>query len=335
MKKILTFILFISLFGLFGCSKNKGFTKTIYVFDTTVTITIYDGIEENVDDIIEILNDVHNLTDAYNTYYGITNVKSINDGIKAGQTRFKVDGDLATMLSFTNNWPVAIHKGIDYKNYIMFGVGELTNLWKDAISKKQLPAPDKINQIVQDIKDEKYNYGLSRPDLWVEEGSKVQFDLGSVAKGYAAHKVYDYLYTQGINNYLIDLGQSTILLGEKADGSGFNVAVNGTDFVFKGLKNCCVCTASILEQNMEIEGKVYHHIIDLSTGYPTNTYDTVVVIQDSYYFYADLNCTYLMIHPDDAEALWQAFEYGHCTSFFFKDGELSTSVGNGYITRTK
>ena len=93
MKKILIFILFLSLFTLFGCSKNQGFTKTIYVFDTTVTINLYEGNESNLDDIVDILNYYNKLTDAYHTYDGTTNVKSINDNIKSGSTEIELEVD--------------------------------------------------------------------------------------------------------------------------------------------------------------------------------------------------------------------------------------------------
>ena len=331
MKKILTFMLFISLFSLFGCSKNKGFTKTIYVFDTTVTINLYEGEESNLDDIIDILNYYHKLTDAYHTYDGITNVKKVNDKIKSGQTDLVISKDLASVLDIPIGIVNILGSFLQIDKSIMLGIGDLTNLWKEAISKIQLPNEDIINQIVQDIKDGKYNYTVSVNQndglLKVDENSKVQFDLGAITKGYVSTIIHNYLVENNIKKYMIDLGQSTILVGEKENGKGFNILVNGTNYVLKDVKNSFIGTASILEQKTIINGKTYHHIIDPTTGYPTDTYDTVVVVTPMLnYDKTDLLSTFLMINPDAASFFDGANLDNPYHIHFFKDGKLVGGV---------
>ena len=331
MKKILTFMLFISLFSLFGCSKNKGFTKTIYVFDTTVTINLYEGEESNLDDIIDILNYYHKLTDAYHTYDGITNVKKVNDEIKSGQTDLVISKDLASVLDIPIGIVNILGSFLQIDKSIMLGIGDLTNLWKEAISKMQLPNEDTINQVVQDIKDGKYNYTVSVNQndglLKVDENSKVQFDLGAITKGYVSTIIHNYLVENNIKKYMIDLGQSTILVGEKENGKGFNILVNGTNYVLKDVKNSFIGTASVLEQKTIINGKTYHHIIDPTTGYPTDTYDTVVVVTPMLnYDKTDLLSTFLMINPDAASFFDGAnLDYDYHIHFF-KDGKLVAGV---------
>ena len=198
MKKILTFMLFISLFSLFGCSKNKGFTKTIYVFDTTVTINLYEGEESNLDDIIDILNYYHKLTDAYHTYDGITNVKKVNDEIKSGQTDLVISKDLASVLDIPIGIVNILGSFLQIDKSIMLGIGDLTNLWKEAISKMQLPNEDTINQVVQDIKDGKYNYidkngKLLIPSLWFDE----VYDFENGYAGVKKDGKWNYINTEG------------------------------------------------------------------------------------------------------------------------------------------
>ena len=342
MKKLLIILLFLASFSLFGCTKSKGFTKTIYVFDTTVTINLYEGNEDNLDDIVDILNSLHKLTDAYHPYEGITNIYAINEAIKNGETSFEIDYDLAHLLKLPEeatsklDWETEEFVHFRYDKRIMLGIGELTNLWKKAISEKVLPEEDVINRIVNDVNDGKYKFASDGyGTLTVDEDSKVSFDLGSIVKGYAAEKVGIYLSDKGIKKYMIDLGQSTILLGEKANGKGFNVAVNGTNYVLKNLKYCVIGTASILEQKVEINGKIYHHIIDPLTGYPTNTYDTVVVIWNGYLNEkSDLMATYLMIDPEVASEIIRLAtgRCGHgefCHFYFFKDGKLINELAGG------
>ena len=333
MKKVLIFILFLSFFSVFGCSKNKGFTKTIFVFDTTVTINLYEGNEANVDDIVDILNYYHKLTDAYHTYDGLTNVKSINDSIKSGQTEIDIEisNDLASILRVPKDVDAFFHNNIKTSDVVMLGIGELTNIWKDAIKNKELPNEDTITQIVQDINGGKYNYEVTtsatKSIITVEENSKVQFDLGAIIKGYVATIVHNYLVEKDIKKYMIDLGQSTILVGEKENGKGFNVLVSGTNYILKNVKNCFIGTASILEQKTIINGKTYHHIIDPSTGYPTDTYDTVVVVTPMHNFdKTDLLSTFLMINPNALSFFDGAnLDYDYHIHFF-KDGKLVNGV---------
>ena len=338
MKKILIILLFLASFSLFGCSKSKGFTKTIYVFDTTVTIYLYEGTEDNLNDIVDILNKLHKLTDAYHPYEGITNIYTINEAIKNGETSFEIDWDLASILLMPKKTYSIYDGGIikklgTYEDVIMLGIGNLTNIWKEAIASKAIPQEGKIQEIVEEIDSEKYDYTISSKTLTVDSNSNVCFDVGSVTKGYAATKIKEYLGTKGINKYMIDFGQSTILLGEKANGKGFNVGVNGTNYVIEDLSYCFVGTASVLEQKPEIDGKIYHHIIDPKTGYPTNTYDTVVVVSNVISVdYTDLLATFLMIRPEKAHEIASAM-VGTCGTgkvfsiYFFKDGNLVDRVG--------
>ena len=333
MKKILIFILFLASFSLFGCSKSSHFTKTIYVFDTTVTINLYEGDEANLDDIVDILNYYNKLTDAYHTYDGITNVKNINDNIKSGSTEIEIDisNSLASILRIPKDIDSSFHNTLKIEETIMLGIGGLTNIWKGAISEKKLPDENIITQIVQDIKDGKYNYEITtsatRHLLTVSEDSKVEFDLGAIAKGYVATIIHNYLVENNIKKYMIDLGQSTILVGEKENGKGFNILVNGTNYVLKDVKNSFIGTASILEQKTIINGKTYHHIIDPTTGYPADTYDTVVVVTPMLnYDKTDLLSTFLMINPDAASFFDGAnLDYDYHIHFF-KDGKLVGGV---------
>jgi len=331
MKKVLIFILFLASFSLFGCTKSKGFTKTIFVFDTTVTINLYEGEQSNLDDIVDILNYYHKLTDAYHTYDGLTNVKSINDSIKSGQTEIEISNDLASILRVPKDVDAFFHNNIKTSDVVMLGIGELTNIWKDAIKNKELPNEDTITQIVQDINDGKYNYEVTtsatKSVIAVEDNSKVQFDLGAITKGYVATIVHNYLVEKDIKKYMIDLGQSTILVGEKENGKGFNVLVSGTNYVLKNVKNSFIGTASILEQKTTINGKTYHHIIDPSAGYPTDTYDTVVVVTPMFnYDKTDLLSTFLMINPN-ALSFFDGtnLDYDYHIHFF-KDGKLVNGV---------
>ena len=332
MKKVLIFILFLSIFCLSSCSKSKEITKTIYIFDTTVNINLYEGNSDNLNDIVDMLYSLHKLTDQYNSYTGITNIHSINESIKAGTRSFDLDDDLKELLVLPERFDqVNAYMNVEYSKYILLGIGELTNLWKTTINTKVLPDAAKLQEIKEDIENGYYDYDVDcqASKLTLSENTKVQFDLGSIVKGYASSKVRKYLDDNNITKYLIDFGQSTILLGEKNNNKGFNVLVNGTAYIIKDVKNSFLGTASILERNVTINNKVYHHIINPLTCYPTETYDSVVVrFEKGYMDYTDLLSTYLMINPDGASDVLKAYGVQHNVHiYFFKDGGLVKEVG--------
>ena len=334
MKKGLIIVLILALFSLFGCAKSKGFTKTIYVFDTYVNINLYEGSEQNLNDIVDCLNQVNKIADPYHKYEGIINICYVNEEIKKGNKEIPIDLRLFGILNGYYNTFVGIDS--NYKNTINIAIGNLTNLWKDAISTKTLPDQNIIDKYLLDYEDHKYDFRLNSGggeyNVSVDDDSQVCFDLGSFIKGYASYLVKEYLEENNIKKYMIDFGQSSILVGEKVNGDGFNVLVSGTDYVIKNIKNSFIGTASILERNATIDGKLYHHIIDPLTGMPVSTYDTVVVtkdiIGDSACDDTDVLATYLMIRPDKADEMinWYKSIARNYHFYFFKDGMLVKEV---------
>lgn len=316
MKKILIIIIFTFCFVIFGCTKKQEFSKTIRAFDADISVYLYEGDSSNLEDIINIYNDINKLTTAYQEYSGVLNICSINKQIKNGVLSFDISKELYEMLSMP---------GDDISSYICFSAGKLTNYWKDVISKKSEIDADKINQLKQEIADGKCLYTVTEnPYKLTIQGSECQFDLGSIAKGYATKLVKEYLDANNISKYMIDCGTSCILLGKKYNGSSFNVGVMYIDdFVIKNVKNTSVATASILERKIEINDSIYHHIIDLTTGYPANTYDTICLVGGDPAI-LDMLSTYLMIVPNQANEVIEKYNINHC--YMFKDGKLVNEV---------
>lgn len=150
-------------------------------------------------------------------------------------------------------------------------IATLTSLWDFLAEEPTVPDPDEIKEAA----------------VWADytavhlEGTAVTFDndktgidLGSIAKGYIADRVKDFLIENGVESAVISLGGNVLLLGSKPDGSEFNIGIQepfGTQSDYAGivsLSDLSLVTSGIYERYFEQDGKGYHHILNPNTGYP-------------------------------------------------------------------
>ena len=134
--------------------------------------------------------------------------------------------------------------------------------------------------------------------------AKVEFDLdsmaidlGAIAKGYASSRIIDIFKENGITSGLVNLGGNVQTLGKKPDGSRWNIAIQDPNRAlmkedeidestpeYMGVleaEDTAVITSGPYERNFTKDGKLYHHIIDPSTGRPAeNGLRSVTIISD-------------------------------------------------------
>ena len=135
-----------------------------------------------------------------------------------------------------------------------------------------------------------------------------EIDLGAIGKGYALKKVREYLLRQRIRTYLINAGNSSIIVGEKKGSNDYRIGVREVDNLVLSKKHKAIGTSSLLEQNVTINGELYHHIVNPFTGKNDHYYDTVVVVGDDP-LYMDLYSTVLFMMPlEDVKYVVEYFE---------------------------
>ena len=260
-NKLLTFIFIISL--LTSCSNNikkDGF----FAFDTRINVSIENASEDNLNYIKEICLYLDKLSDNYQAR-DINNVYSLNQS----NDDIKVDKDLYDLLKSAYE---VNSKGANNFNLMC---GSLAKLWKNNIENPQIPDILDIQNELNKIENSSL---LFKEDNVIQRVGEAEIDLGGYVKGYALDKIKDYLKAHELTNYIINAGNSSVLLGEKNNGENYNVGIKGLDgYLFK-LKNCVISTSGTLEQSIEINGKTYSHIVNPYNGDAEAKYDSVVVI---------------------------------------------------------
>ena len=148
-------------------------------------------------------------------------------------------------------------------------LGPLTRLWRETRNSGKLPAAEVLEAA-------KAKCGW-QDAVWDKEAGTIllkkpgmQLDLGGIAKGFTAEKMFGVMEKRGFPQTIVAAG-GDLRLGDPPPGrTAWRVGLQTFDpekpEEVVELKNCSVSTAGDLHQFVEIEGKRYSHIIDPKTG---------------------------------------------------------------------
>lgn len=270
MKKFNMFMLLCSLaFILAGCNISLTFHETIISLDTQIDITIKSSSngKKHMKEIKSIFKEIDKYSDNYSPCDN-QSVKDLNDKreIELNDTLKPLIEASISVMEETNG----------YYNPL---IGRLSKLWKNAIKNKQ-----KLDDsVVQDELDIMNNSELVIEDNKVKIIGDADLDLGGIAKGYATEVVHQYLIDNKITDYLIDAGNSNLLLGTKKKGYrvGLSKPFDNSCYGVVTLSDKSVGTSSPKWQSCVIDDVLYHHILSPYTGMPANYYESVNIICDN------------------------------------------------------
>lgn len=175
--------------------------------------------------------------------------------------------------------------------------GKLTSLWKESLSDGKIPSDEEISQALETISYDNIKLDFESLKVKLENGAMI--DLGSCAKGFALDICKEELEKTACEYGVVTLGSSTLMYGSKPDGEPFSVAVKSPDsdgiaLTFEADRDF-VSTSGGYERSVEVNGKEYDHIIDMSSGKPVQSdLKSVTVIADNG-FISDIAATEIYI----------------------------------------
>ena len=288
MRKLLACIALSSCLFLFGCGEPlKTDTSIIYTMDTIVSISMYNesDAETHFKKIKEIFYDVAIVSDDYKSGEDTVSIYDLNKDREAIVSNTLLDLLKEALNAYQNT-----------NGYFNPFIGTLSHKWKDKIKNNEILEDSIINEELLKIE----NTSLSIDGNKITINGYGNIDLGGIAKGYATAKAKKYLESEGISSYYIDAGHSSIALGSK-NGDYLNVGLskpysNGYICKIKE-KNLVISCSSPQNQYIKIDNNYYHHLLNPFTGYPSNTFDSVFVLNNNpmegdYYSTALFNMSY-------------------------------------------
>ncbi len=164
---------------------------------------------------------------------------------------------------------------------------------------------------------------------------KSKLDLGGIAKGYIADRMRDYLNEQQVTSGIINLGGNVLTIGPKADGSNYNVGIQkpfaptGTSIGTISVKDASIVSSGVYERYYRVNDKLYHHILDTSTGYPIeNDLYQVTIINNCSMDGDALSTTCFALGLTDGMALVESLD-GVEAVFVTNDEAIHCSSGIG------
>jgi len=275
--KRITILLMSSVLLLCGCHSSKkqaGLTYTDVLFDTVISVQILDKADEN------IINECAKICQKYDVMFSRTNENSEISKINtSGGQPVEVSAETIDIIK------TGIYYGDLSNGAFDITIGTVTNLWDFKSEVHNVPADETLKDAVS-----KVNY----KDIIIKDNTvqltnpSMMIDVGALAKGYIADKLKEHLLENGIEHALINLGGNVLAIGNKPDGSDFNIGIQrpfdetGQPITSVKLNNQTVVTTGIYLRYFEANDILYHHILDPATGYPCkNNLYSVSIITDS------------------------------------------------------
>lgn len=282
--------------------------------NTVVTVTLYDGNNDILSGVMELCRDYEKMLSR--TVEG-SDIFNLNN---AGGNNVLVSPQTAELIN--------ISLDISQKSDGAFDVttAALTELW-DVTNKTSAPGQDLISEAIKTVDYKKIK--IDGQTVSIPLGTKL--DLGGIAKGYIADKAAEYLKNNGVTNAIINLGGNLLILGDN-NGEPYSVGVqkpfdkNGEIVLSVNTDNKSVVTSGVYQRYYTQNGKIYHHIIDPKSGYPTdNDIDSVTIIADSSAVADGLSTACLVLGIEKGTAL--ASQYGAEVIFIESNGKITLTDG--------
>jgi thiamine biosynthesis lipoprotein len=159
---------------------------------------------------------------------------------------------------------------------------------------------------------------------------------GGIAKGYALDRVGQILEQAGYPNYLLFAGGQVQMHGSR-DGRAWRIGIKhprrDTHVGFFEVHDGSVSTSGDYEHYFVHEGRVYHHIIDVSTGYPATKSSSVTLIAPEG-IYADALSTACFVQgPAPCLAMLEKLPFK--ASAVIIDPDMRVHVSPGIADRVK
>ncbi len=264
MKKVLLWgiLLFLVAGVLYGAllSPPRTTEKIGYALDTQIRIVVYDG-----DDCSEIVDAA---------YGEILRLDKLFSNFNENSETFRLNKykELTVSSELLELIQLGINITEDTRGIYDLTVYPLSSIW----NYKEQNVPEEAAII-----SAKEKIGISNIEIdgnTVKLKNESEIDVSSIAKGYIADYIIDFLKEKGIKNALVDAGGNIKTLGNSFKSKeGFIIGIK-SPFEEMGqtvgsitVKNKSVVTSGIYERKFSQNGREYHHIIDINTGYPSES----------------------------------------------------------------
>lgn len=237
-------------------------SRSDFLLNTFITITLYDTEDTSIlEDCVELCREYEN---RFSKTIPSSEVYKMNHRAPE-EAVFTLSQDAADLL----------RTGLKYSE-ISDGAFDLTieplsTLWNFSSGNAVIPPEAEIAAAAarvdyRNLKLEDNTLTFLSPDTTL--------DLGSIAKGFIADRLKEFLVSRGVKSAIINLGGNVLCVGSRPDGSPFLIGLqtpfedHNTTFANLAIHDMSVVSSGVYERHFVIDGTNYHHLLNPETGYP-------------------------------------------------------------------
>ncbi len=314
MKKITSLSMAVICLILVGCG-NKNHTKsTRFLLDTVVTL------EADCD--AKTLNGAFGLCEKYEKLLSKTVKTSDVAKLNRANNFIKVSNDTKKIISRSLYYSGVSGGAFDIT------ICPVSDLWD--FEGTSLPDRNEIAEALKNVDYESVEINGNRVFL---HGAKI--DLGGIAKGYIADRLTDYFKENNVKSGIINLGGNVTVFGDEEKAVGIQKPFCDNEISAKiKVKNKSVVTSGTYQRYIKKDGKIYHHILDVKTGYAAETdLDSATVIGESSFDLDALSTICILKGSKEAKKLIEEIKNTEAV-FIHKNGNITYTSGLKYKNNT-
>lgn len=185
-------------------------------------------------------------------------------------------------------------------------VGPLIDLWGfgPAGRRTEAPAAAEIEALKEYVGYEKLDVQLDPPALR-KQHPKLTINLSAIAKGYGVDVVGETLESEGLTNYLVEIGGEVRTRGKKSDGTKWKIGVERPESGVRTLEEVVELEDDTLASSgdyrnfYEQEGSRFSHTLDPATLRPIDHSMAAVTVFSENTMLADARATAIMVLGPD------------------------------------
>lgn len=297
-RKKIWIILALCIF-LTGCSSKSELAEaesTFFAMNTYMTFTAYGEQAETA------LDEAEQLIQRMESLWSVTGEESeIYRANHSGGNAVSVSEETAELISFALEMAQRTGGSLDPTIY------PVLTAWGFTTDSKQIPSEGQIEELLSHVGYDRIL--LDGDTLTVPNG--MQLDLGAVGKGYTADLVTEVLKDYGVEHAMISLGGNIQALGTRPDGSDWRIGIRAPweegNLGVLTVSDAAVVTSGGYENYFEGEdGKLYWHILNPATGYPSDSgLQSVTIIGQEGKLCDALSTALFVMGAEQAETYWR------------------------------
>ena len=275
-----------------GSTMGTYYSVKIVKADLNQTGTNPEIIQQGIEDVLRAVNL------QMSTYIDSSEISRFNRYRKSDW--FAVSADLATVIDR------ALQISRESNGAFDITVGPLVNLWGFGPGEREerIPTPEEIAAARAKTGYRKLQVRLSPPAV-KKTLPEIYCDLSAIAKGFGVDKVAEYLTSQQVQNYLVEIGGEIRAGGENTSGKDWRIGISSPDDDLGiekviSVKNMAVATSGDYRNYFEKDGIRYSHTIDPHTGRPITHHLASVTVADQTCIMADGYATAIDVLGPDA-----------------------------------